>query len=129
MTLPNIDEQIRRALAGEDAALYEQFSVEPSLLGKAMESFRTQDRLASIVIILYSFVFLGLTGFAIWKFSAAEDMKSLMGWMLLFLFSLGGLSMIKIWSWMEIQKNNVTREVKRLELQVARLSQRLAEGK
>lgn len=34
------------------------------------------------------------------------------------------VAMLKIWSWMEMHKNQVLREVKRLELQVARLAAR-----
>lgn len=124
----NIDDQIRKALANEDAELYEQFNSEPSLFGKAIESFRTQDRLATIVCILGILACLGLLCFSLWRFMGAEDTKSQIGWGILFGFSMSGISMIKIWSWMEIQKNNVTREVKRLELQVARLTQRLSES-
>ena len=32
---------------------------------------------------------------------------------------------LKIWFWMEIQRNSVVREIKRLELQVANLSRQL----
>jgi hypothetical protein len=35
--------------------------------------------------------------------------------------------MMKIWYWLELNKNAVTREIKRLELQVARLSARMRE--
>lgn len=128
MKSSNIDEQIRKALADEDAEFFDQFSKEPSLIGKAIESFRTQDRFANTVVILFSFVFLGLLVYSLWNFFAADEVKSLMSWALLFGFSLGGISMLKIWAWLEIQKNNVTREVKRLELQVARLTQRLGES-
>ena len=33
--------------------------------------------------------------------------------------------MMKIWGWMEISKNFVTREIKRVELQIARLASRI----
>jgi hypothetical protein len=35
-----------------------------------------------------------------------------------------GVAMLKMYFWMEVNKNIVLREVKRLELQVARLSMR-----
>ncbi len=44
-----------------------------------------------------------------------------------FVFCMGAISMMKIWYWMEMQRIGVTREIKRLELQVACLTQRLTE--
>ena len=44
-------------------------------------------------------------------------------------FSMAAVSMLKLWAWMEIEKNCTVREIKRLELQVARLAQRLDESK
>ena len=38
---------------------------------------------------------------------------------------LTALAMVKMWFWMELEKNAIVREVKRLELQVARLVARL----
>ena len=39
--------------------------------------------------------------------------------------SLIAIAMLKIWYWMELNKNAVTREVKRVELQLARLARQL----
>ena len=36
-----------------------------------------------------------------------------------------GLALIKLWSWLELQKNAIVREVKRLEIQVASLAAQL----
>ena len=36
-----------------------------------------------------------------------------------------GLALVKVWFWMEMQKNAIMREVKRLELQVASLAAQL----
>ena len=38
---------------------------------------------------------------------------------------MSGVSMMKVWYWMELNKNAVTREIKRLELQIARLAGRI----
>jgi hypothetical protein len=36
-----------------------------------------------------------------------------------------GISLIKVWFWLELQKNAIVREVKRLEVQVASLAAQL----
>jgi hypothetical protein len=36
-----------------------------------------------------------------------------------------GLALIKVWFWLELQKNAIVREVKRLEVQVASLAAQL----
>ena len=44
-----------------------------------------------------------------------------------FVFCINAVAMLKLWYFMEMNKNAVTREVKRLELQIARLAKRLSE--
>jgi hypothetical protein len=39
--------------------------------------------------------------------------------------AVAGLALVKVWFWMELQKNAIVREVKRLELQVASLAAQL----
>ena len=74
-------------------------------------------------------VFLVLGVYSIWQFSLASEVKVLIGWAMSFGFSMAAVSMLKLWAWMEIEKNCTVREIKRLELQVARLAQRLDESK
>ena len=38
------------------------------------------------------------------------------------------LALVKVWFWMELQKNAIVREVKRLELQTALLVSRIPRG-
>ncbi len=59
-----------------------------------------------------------------WKFYHTEDIKQLLGWSLGIAFSFAVIGMLKLWAWMEMEKNSTIREIKRLELQVARLSRR-----
>ena len=46
----------------------------------------------------------------------------MIAWSLGCMLSLGALAAMKIWYWMELQKNAITREIKRLEIHVARLA-------
>ena len=121
-----IDEQIRQALSTEEAKLFDTLE-EQSLFDQALQLLRGRNRLINGIVILLNLVFLGFSGFCLWKFYLAEELKPMLGWCLAFGFSILAMSMIKLWSWMEIEKNCTIREIKRLELQVAQLGKKLAE--
>ena len=61
-----IDDKIRQALSGEDAELYEQFAVEPSLLELAVDALKSQNRWVSAIAIITGMVFMALG--ILWNF-------------------------------------------------------------
>ena len=127
MTTNPIDEKIRQALSEEDAKLFEEFAEEPSLMEMALETLKGRNRWATALVMIVGTIFMALGVLSIVKFFSTEETKSLIAWAMGFAFCMGAVSMMKIWAWMEIEKNSTLREIKRLELQVARLSQQLSE--
>lgn len=128
MTKPSIDEKIKQALASEDAEIFEQFGEEPSLLAQGLELLQSRNRWINGMVVVVMIVFLGIGVYSLWQFVSATELKSLLSWAMSFGFSMLAVSMLKLWAWMEIEKNCTVREIKRLELQVARLTQRLGES-
>ena len=120
-------DKIRQALSDEDAKLYEEFAVEPSLLELALDTLTGRNRWVSILSILVGIVFMALGLYSLWRLLNTESITSVICWALGFVFCMGVISMMKIWYWMEMQRISVVREIKRLELQVACLTQRLTE--
>ena len=57
-----------------------------------------------------------------WLMFGAETTRMQIAWSVGFLASNMGVAMMKMWFWMQMDKNTVIREVKRLELQVATLA-------
>jgi hypothetical protein len=55
---------------------------------------------------------------------SAGDVREVVLWSVGAVITMLGVAMLKMYFWMEVNKNIVLREVKRLELQVARLSMR-----
>ncbi len=127
MTGNEIDDKIRQALSEEDAKLFEEFSEEPSLMELALETLKGRNRWATAMVMIVGTLFMVLGIFSLFQFSSAQETKALISWALAFVFCMAAVSMMKIWAWMEIEKNSTLREIKRLELQVARLSQQLAD--
>ncbi len=128
MTGHNIDQEIKQALADEDAEVYARFAEEPSMLAMGLEILNGRNRLFTVMVVIVMTVFLAFGVYSLWRFYGAVETKALMGWVMSFGFSMMAVAMLKLWGWMEIEKNSTIREIKRLELQVARLTQRLSES-
>jgi len=120
-----LDDKIREALQQEDAELFEDVGGEPSIFEMLMETFRGRHRWLVFLTMFWTMVFMVLGVLSVIRFFRAEEMRDMLMWAAASAFLLSGVSMMKVWYWMELNKNSVTREIKRLELQIARLAGRL----
>ena len=125
--MKELDDKIREALRKEDAELFEDFGGEPSMYEMVMETFRGRYRWMVMVAVFYSIVFIALFIFACIKFFNAEATRDMMMWAGLCIVCWFAIFGMKVWYWMELNKNAVTREIKRVELQIARLASRIKE--
>lgn len=125
MSQKNIDDEIRAALSAEDARLMEEFDDDPSILEVTIKSMGDRFRWVNMVGMVFLLLFVVLGFMSAWQFYLATELKPLIGWALAVMFCITTVGMMKIWYWMLINRYDATREIKRLELQVARLSQRL----
>ena len=92
-----------------------------------METFQGKHRGLVMMAVFWTSVFLALGILSGIRFFRAEATRDLLMWAAASIICLSGVSMMKVWFWMELNKNAVTREIKRLELQIARLAGRLTE--
>ena len=120
-----LDKRIRAALSREDAEALDDLGGEPSMFTMVLETFRGRHRWFVWLTVFWSLVFLALSIFSAVQFFKTEDARDMLLWGLGFIVCLSVVSMLKIWFWMEMNKNAIMREIKRLELQVARLSGRI----
>ncbi len=125
----DLDKKIREALSAQDAELFEEFGGEQGLMEMIVDTFRGQRRWLVVLVFVYSIVFFVLASVtAVLFFKTDPDStRDLIMWAMGFLFCNFAVAMLKMWYFMEMNKNTVTREVKRLELQIARLAKRLSE--
>jgi len=119
--MTTVDEAIRRALSPADVRDYEALSREISPVGEAIGMFRTARRGYTWAVAVVGAAFVVITGFAVWRLLHATEVREMLGWSLLATFLMLSLSLVKLWFWLEMQRNAVVREVKRLELQIASL--------
>jgi ABC-type sugar transport system permease subunit len=119
----NIDKQIREALDAEDREWFDSLG-EPSLPMQVIESFKTQSKWIIGWAICGGLFMMAVGVFSGIKLYHAEEPRDLVHWAVVFAMSMLAVAAMKIWYWMELQKNVLVRELKRLEMQVARLSQK-----
>lgn len=125
----DIDAKIREALRQEDAELFAEFEEEPSIFEMTMAVFRGRNRWLTIFFgVVWMLAVMAILVFAIVKFLDAETTRSQLAWSLVSVACMLGVVLIKTWGWLEIHRNYVTREIKRVELQIALLAKRLRNG-
>ena len=120
-----LDKKIKEALRQEDAELFEDLGGEPSVFELVIDTFRGKHWWLTVLTIFWSLVFFVLAILSAIKFFNTDDSRDMMMWALAFIFCMMAVSMMKMWFWMEMNKNAITREIKRLELQIARLAGRI----
>ena len=129
MNTNELDKKIKEALSAQDAELFEDYGCEQGLMEMIVDTFRGQRRWLVVLGVIYSIVFFALaiiTAVLFFK-TDPESTRDLIMWAMGFMFCNFAVAMLKMWYFMEMNRNAVTREVKRLELQIARLANRLSE--
>lgn len=120
--MTKIDDAIRRALSPEDLNAYDALSREPSLLAEALGAFQSQHRLVVVGGWFGGFLLFAVAVWAGWNCWNAPDVRGMLLWGGPAMIAMSGVGMVKLWFFMEMNKNAVTRELKRLELQIACLA-------
>lgn len=115
---------IRDTLREEDAVLDEAPSEEVTMFHGAMDLFRGRLRWLAVG---FAGAMLALTAVAVWmaiRFFQATQTREMLIWGAGFMLCAAAGIGLKILSWVELSKNSIMREIKRLELQVAYLASR-----
>lgn len=122
--MSNLDRAIREALSKEDADFLARFDSQSTPVAEVLDTFRGQWALLNAFAAFISFVLFGAFVYFVWQMLSAVDVREVVLWSVGAIIAMLGVAMLKMYFWMEMNKNVVLREVKRLELQVARLASR-----
>lgn len=123
--MSELDKKIREALQAQDRELFDEYSGEQGLFEMVAETFQTRHRWLVLLVWFWMLVFFVMSIITAVQFFRAESTRDLIAWAVGFLFFMLGTSLLKTWYWMEMNKNSITREIKRVELQIARLAERI----
>jgi hypothetical protein len=124
----DLDTLIRDALSREEAELFDRLG-EPSLPELLSETFRGRRSWLMWLTGLVTAVFFGLSIYCAVQFFGADDVPTMLRWGVGLLFCLLAVMANKTWSWMEMQRVAISREIKRLEVAVAHLAAQRGAGR
>lgn len=114
----NIDEQIRNALDAEDRKAIAEIDDGAGLFEMISLTFKGKQ-----AWMAYYMYFVGLAVFAalvyfVVQYLGTSDIKTSLNWALLIIGCMFVLTMVKILGWQQIQKMELMREIKRLEMRI-----------
>lgn len=121
----DIDRAIRQSLSAEDAELLDRLGADQGLHRQVLATFEGQFRWVNVAGWFAGFLLFGAACVMTWRFLHARELADMLRWGAAAVLAFAGLALVKVWFWMELQKNAIMREVKRLELQVANLAAQL----
>ena len=124
----DIDKMIRDALPAEDVELFESLGEKQGIREMVVDSFRGKTGWLVTVVFVTIPAFVVVAVVAAVQFFQVETVNEMIAWACAFMFCWIAIGMMKVWYWMELSKNTVIREVKRLELQIAWLANRLGKA-
>lgn len=120
-----LDKKIAEALRKEDADLFREIGEEPGIFEMLLETFRGKHRWLNLLGAIWTLAFLVLGIASAVAFFRAEATRGMLTWASACILCMWAVGLAKVWYWMEMQRIVVMREIKRVELQIARLAARL----
>ena len=119
------DQAIRRSLSAEDADLLDRLGADQALHRQVLATFEGRLRWWNVSGWIAGVVLFGVACVLAWRFAQAREVGDMLRWGAASALAFAGVALVKIWFWLELQKNAIVREVKRLEVQVASLAAQL----
>jgi len=124
--MEDIDQLIKETLSQEEAKFYDDLE-EQNLLQMVAGLFKGKNSWIIIIMNVVTLVFFVLFIYCMVQFLNTEITNELITWGLSGFVCLMVVSLLKLFAWMQMDKNALLRELKRLEIQVSSLSLKMSE--
>jgi hypothetical protein len=124
--IQQIDQLIKATLSQEEFKLYEALD-EQNIFQSLLGIFQGKNKWIMYLMNIATVTFFSLFVYCLVQFFSTDITNELIKWGIGIVVFLLGVSMLKIFAWMQMDKKAILREIKRLELQVASLSGRMSE--
>jgi len=116
-----IDQIIKESLTEEEARFYDELE-EQNLLNQLGGLFKSKMGWLVVVMNIVNLVVFALSIYFVIQFLNTDQTNDLIKWGAGFFACWTSIAMIKLFLWMQMDKNALLRELKRLELQIAALA-------
>ena len=121
-----IDKLIKETLTQEEAKFYDELE-EQNVLEMVGGLFQGKNKWIMYLMNFMTLVFFGLFVYCTVQFFNTTATNELIKWGIGGLVFLFAVSMLKVFAWMQMDKNAILREVKRLEIQISSLSGKISD--
>lgn len=122
--IEEIDKLIKETLSEEEAKFYGELD-EQNVFQMVGGLFKGKNKWIMLLMNVITLVFFILFIYCVVQFFKTEVTKELIKWAAGAVIFLLGVSMLKVFAWMQMDKNALLREIKRLEIQLSSISGRL----
>jgi cell division protein FtsL len=122
-----IDALIKEALTEEEAKFYDNLD-EQNIFEMLGGLFQGKNKWIILLLNVVMVVVFGALVYSVVQFFNTELTNELIKWSLAIVVCLLVVSMLKMFIWMQMDKNSIKREIKRIELQISTLSSKLTIG-
>ncbi len=116
--MSDIDEKIRNALMAEDQKAIDEIDDGTGLFELIGLTFKGKQAWMTYYMYFLGLVVATALVYFVIEYLGAADIKTSLNWALLILGCLFMITLIKILSWQQIQKAELLREIKRLEMRI-----------
>lgn len=124
--MEDIDKLIKETLTEEEAKFYDELD-EQNLFQMLGGLFKGKNSWVALIMNVMNALVFGLLIYCIIQTFDVENTNDLILWVGGVLLCFLTMSMLKIYMWMQIHRNALMRELKRLELQISSLSGKMDE--
>ncbi|WP_075342894.1 DUF6768 family protein [Tenacibaculum agarivorans] len=121
-----IDELIKETLSEEEAKFYDELN-EQNIFQMMFGIFKGKNRWMTITISIVQLIWFVVFVYCAIQFFNTEETNELIRWGIFGALSIMASSMLKFYTWMQMDKRALLREIKRLELQVSSLSGKISD--
>jgi hypothetical protein len=124
--MEDIDKLIKETLTQEEAKFYDELE-EQNVFQMLVGLFTGKNKWIIILMNVMTLIFFALFIYCLVQFFDTQVTNELIKWGIGGFVCLITVSMLKLFAWMQMDKNALLRAIKRLELQVSSLSMKMSE--
>jgi len=116
----NIDDLIKQALSEEESEILERLD-ELSIFEQIMSTFQGKMKWVALYSAIIMIIIFALSVYCFVQFLQAEEIREMLLWGAGMGIGMMAVGLLKTWHWMQMDKNTLLREIKRLEILIAKL--------
>jgi len=124
MKKEEIDKLITESLSKDEAEFYRNLEEEEGLLKSVTGLYSGKLAWVTAVMTIVNLIVLIIAIYSGYHLFTSESSVEMLHFGSIMFIALMFASMIKLWTWLQMQKNSILREMKRIEYQVAVLMEK-----